>query len=226
MSDPNEWQLVFRGAESRLWFGSYNGINVVKKERFVKKYRILDLDLRLTRERIRAEVRAIRKIKDKSPQLGRSLPSILLVDNRNIIMTQIKDSINVCQHLSNNSVLNNSNQNEMINELLVSLGQIIAQIHSSGVIHGDLTTSNFLIKRNDTKQLIPIDFGLSSFSTSSEDRAVDLYVLERALISTHPNLNFEILLQSYAKHMDKSGTDILKKLEAVRLRGRKRIMIG
>jgi TP53 regulating kinase-like protein len=114
----------------------------------------------------------------------------------------------------------------MINELLVSLGQIIAQIHSSGVIHGDLTTSNFMIKLNDTKQLIPIDFGLSSFSTSSEDRAVDLYVLERALISTHPNLNFEILLQSYAKHMDKSGTDILKKLEAVRLRGRKRIMIG
>jgi TP53 regulating kinase-like protein len=224
MSDPNEWELVFRGAESRVWFGLYNGINVVKKERFVKKYRILDLDLRLTRERIRAEVRAIRKIKDKCPQLGRSLPSILFVDDRNIIMTQIKDSINVCQHLRNNSVQNKNNENQIINELLVSLGQIIAQIHSCGVIHGDLTTSNFLI--NDTKQLVPIDFGLSSFSTSSEDRAVDLYVLERALISTHPNLNFEILLQSYAKHMDKSGTDILKKLEAVRLRGRKRIMIG
>jgi len=219
MSDPNEWELVFRGAESRVWFGLYNGINVVKKERFIKKYRNLDLDLRLTRERIRAEVRAIRKIKDKCPKLGRSLPSILFVDDRNIIMTQIKDSINVCQHLRNKN-----NENQIINELLISLGQIIAQIHSCGVIHGDLTTSNFLI--NDTKQLVPIDFGLSSFSTSSEDRAVDLYVLERAIISTHPNLNFEILLQSYAKHMDKSGTDILKKLEAVRLRGRKRIMIG
>jgi len=32
-----------------------------------------------------------------------------------------------------------------------------------------------------------IDFGLSSNSTMIEDRAVDLYVLERAFISTHPN---------------------------------------
>jgi TP53 regulating kinase-like protein len=32
-----------------------------------------------------------------------------------------------------------------------------------------------------------IDFGLSSNSTSSEDKAVDLYVLERAFASTHPS---------------------------------------
>jgi TP53 regulating kinase-like protein len=32
-----------------------------------------------------------------------------------------------------------------------------------------------------------IDFGLSSNSQMVEDRAVDLYVLERAFISTHPN---------------------------------------
>lgn len=33
-----------------------------------------------------------------------------------------------------------------------------------------------------------IDFGLASVSSSVEDRAVDLYVLERAFISTHPAL--------------------------------------
>lgn len=32
-----------------------------------------------------------------------------------------------------------------------------------------------------------IDFGLSFYSSQPEDKAVDLYVLERALISTHPN---------------------------------------
>jgi TP53 regulating kinase-like protein len=31
-----------------------------------------------------------------------------------------------------------------------------------------------------------IDFGLAHQSTSVEDKAVDLYVLERALSSTHP----------------------------------------
>jgi len=32
-----------------------------------------------------------------------------------------------------------------------------------------------------------IDFGLASVSRLVEDKAVDLYVLERAFISTHPN---------------------------------------
>jgi len=32
-----------------------------------------------------------------------------------------------------------------------------------------------------------IDFGLSYSSTLPEDMAVDLYVLERAFLSTHPN---------------------------------------
>ena len=31
-----------------------------------------------------------------------------------------------------------------------------------------------------------IDFGLSMISTMIDDKAVDLYVLERAFISTHP----------------------------------------
>jgi len=54
-----------------------------------------------------------------------------------------------------------------------------------GVIHGDLTTSNMIYKDD---QIYLIDFGLSYVKTSIEDRAVDLYVLERAFISTHPQL--------------------------------------
>ena len=34
---------------------------------------------------------------------------------------------------------------------------------------------------------VMIDFGLSFQSHSIEDKAVDLYVLERAFLSTHPN---------------------------------------
>lgn len=33
-----------------------------------------------------------------------------------------------------------------------------------------------------------IDFGLASTSSSVEDKAVDMYVLERAFVSTHPDL--------------------------------------
>jgi len=38
----------------------------------------------------------------------------------------------------------------------------------------------------DIGQLYIIDFGLSSVSHKIEDKATDIYVLKRALISTHP----------------------------------------
>jgi hypothetical protein len=44
-----------------------------------------------------------------------------------------------------------------------------------------------------------IDFGLSNTSTWPEDKAVDLYVLERAFQSTHPSSEhlFSEILQTY-----------------------------
>lgn len=223
---PNEplWSLEFQGAEARVWSSVRDGVHVIKKERFVKKYRVTELDTRLTRKRIKAEVRAITKIKDKCPDLGSRMADILYVDNNSIVMTKIEDSINVCEYLQKTSDKPNGQSNEGL--LMESIGETIAQIHNCGVIHGDLTTSNFLIKNQDPKLLVPIDFGLSSFSTSAEDRAVDLYVLERALLSTHPNIDFNKVLQSYDKNIEKTKNDVLKRLEMVRQRGRKKLLIG
>jgi Kae1-associated kinase Bud32 len=53
------------------------------------------------------------------------------------------------------------------------------------VAHGDLTTSNLML-RDEESSLVIIDFGLSYVSKLHEDKAVDLYVLERAFSSTHP----------------------------------------
>ncbi|CCF40888.1 serine/threonine-protein kinase BUD32 [Colletotrichum higginsianum] len=72
-----------------------------------------------------------------------------------------------------------------------------------------------------------IDFGLASQSTSDEDRAVDLYVLERAFGSTHPRAEvyFRDVLDAY-RDSYKQAPVTLRKLEDVRMRGRKRSMIG
>lgn len=74
-----------------------------------------------------------------------------------------------------------------------------------------------------------------------EDRAVDLYVLERAFSSTHPVPllesgeegvpHFERVLEGYKRVMEaraKKGEwgRIEKRLEDVRGRGRKRSMVG
>ena len=47
--------------------------------------------------------------------------------------------------------------------------------------------------------LFLIDFGLSSYSHKIEDKAVDLYVLKRALISLHTNSDklFDLFLEKY-----------------------------
>ncbi len=116
-----------------------------------------------------------------------------------------------------------------------------------GIIHGDLTTSNLMLRtqkplmtngdgsetgHGETAKLLEgevvlIDFGLASQSTQDEDRAVDLYVLERAFGSTHPRAEslFGEVLKAYGESF-RGANVVLKRLEDVRMRGRKRSMLG
>ena len=123
------------------------------------------------------------------------------------------------------------------------VGAAVGGIHRVGVVHGDLTTSNMMLRpwssgasgaaAEDSVDalldgdIVVIDFGLASQSTSDEDRAVDLYVLERAFGSTHPRAEslFSEVLKGYQDAF-KQATPVLRKLEDVRMRGRKRSMIG
>ena len=79
---------------------------------------------------------------------------------------------------------------DKLTALAKMIGSTVAKMHASGLIHGDITTSNILVINSDTGDdvsLVMIDFGLSYQEGSPEDKGVDLYVLERALLSTHPN---------------------------------------
>ena len=66
------------------------------------------------------------------------------------------------------------------------IGTILAKIHNHSMVHGDPTTSNLLVREKDG-EIVMIDFGLGSQNASIDDKAVDLYVLERAMLATHPN---------------------------------------
>lgn len=131
--------------------------------------------------------------------------------------------------------------------LLQRMGAAVGNLHRVGIVHGDLTTSNLMLRsateasearteeaRTEKAKtaslegdIVIIDFGLASQSSSDEDRAVDLYVLERAFGSTHPRAEglFDEVIKAYAKTFKQSGS-VLRKLEDVRMRGRKRSMIG
>lgn len=75
--------------------------------------------------------------------------------------------------------------------ITTAIGKGIGLMHDCDVIHGDLTTSNIMVRRiNENDQynsVVFVDFGLGAMKATPEDKAVDLYVLERAFISTHPN---------------------------------------
>jgi len=82
---------------------------------------------------------------------------------------------------------------------------------------------NFLSKI----ELVLIDFGLAQTEVKrAEERAVDLYVLERAWISTHPT-TANCLARLWKIYFGKiNDITVEKKLKDVRQRGRKRSMLG
>jgi len=222
--DLTNYLMVKQGAEAKLYTGSFLGQEVVVKERFSKKYRHPALDTQLTRDRHRAEVRALAKCK----QIGVRVPTMYLADNitTTIVMENMTTSITARDFINNMLEEKNTAQ---LSKLAVLIGQTVAKMHASGLIHGDITTSNILVILDDISiNLVMIDFGLSFQEGVAEDKGVDLYVLERAFLSTHPNTEelFEEILEAYKNKAGKQAGEVVKKFEEIRLRGRKRTMVG
>ncbi|SJX60180.1 related to p53-related protein kinase [Sporisorium reilianum f. sp. reilianum] len=98
-------------------------------------------------------------------------------------------------------------------KLMKLIGKQLAIMHEADIIHGDLTTSNMMLRPAspdapatvdlERDEVVLIDFGLSSVSAFAEDKAVDLYVLERAFASTHPASEslYRAILDSYAEEV-------------------------
>ena len=146
--------MIFRGAEAIVEKIDWQGLSAVSKIRNKRSYRHPDLEKRLVKERLRSESRIIERLLSR----GISVPSIyeVNVDKSQIIMEFI-DGITLEKGL----------RTDNFEEYLVSSAKLLSQIHSSGIVHGDSTTSNFMI----LDKLYAIDFGLSSFDDDAESRA-------------------------------------------------------
>ncbi|XP_076604903.1 EKC/KEOPS complex subunit TP53RK [Chaetodon auriga] len=222
-----EAELLKQGAEARVYRAQFLGKPTIVKERFPKRYRHPSLDEKLTHRRTVQEVRSILRCR----RAGILAPVVYFVDYNShcIFLEEIMGSSTVRDHIASIQRANSCKEPEL-ERLAERVGQILAKMHDEDVIHGDLTTSNMLLRcgpENGESDLILIDFGLSYISALPEDKGVDLYVLEKAFLSTHPNTEalFEKLLKSYTASSKKSSA-VIKKLDEVRLRGRKRSMVG
>lgn len=152
------------------------------------------------------------------------------MENSSIYMEEIEDAQTVREYIQHVQANENSDTaNNILKPLGVKVGEILGIMHSNNIVHGDLTTSNMLLRGNPAGlDVVIIDFGLSHFENFAEEKGVDLYVLERAILSTHPNTEdfFQTILDSYKKYNLKSSVEVVAKLDEVRLRGRKRTMVG
>lgn len=217
-------EIFKQGAEGKLYLGDYNGNVCLVKERFVKNYRLAELDKTLTKQRIKAEQKTVKRCEDA----GILVPKLFNVDfnERKIYMEYFDKAITAKEFIIQVQKL--PEPQVKLDELTKRIGDVVGKFHANNIIHGDLTTSNILIDhKGDDYNLVMVDFGLSSYSTSHEDKGVDLYVLERALLSTHstlPNL-FESILKQY-RESNPTSAETVKRFEEVRARGRKRTMIG
>ena len=106
------------------------------------------------------------------------------------------------------------------------VGCAVARLHDASIVHGDLTTSNIMVRHADCGVVL-IDFGLANQNASAEDKAVDLYVLQRAFSSTHPESEplFAAVLEAY-KGQSRHAKATMQRYKAVEARGRKKLAFG
>ncbi|GAB6033079.1 TP53 regulating kinase [Chamberlinius hualienensis] len=217
----NDLTLIKQGAEAKIYLGSFCSRQSIIKERFSKKYRHPTLDEILSKDRTKSEARMLVRCR----MAGIKTPAVYFVDlnSNRLWLEYIKDSVTVKEYVEKSS-------EDSLNQLAETLGYILAKMHKCDVIHGDLTTSNILLcpPYNTVKCVTLIDFGLSHLDSSTEDKGVDLYVLKRAYISSHPTKAwvFDKILESYAINYQPHSKEIMKKYAEIELRGRKRSMVG
>ncbi|KAJ7151693.1 hypothetical protein C8R46DRAFT_1122831 [Mycena filopes] len=219
--------LISQGAEAKVYKAHLTSDQseppILLKYRFRKGYRHPTLDGSLTRSR---GVLGIEWIEGQS--VRRLLPGGAGEEDEDE-STDSEDEAEAIDLLKEYVI--------SVDVLMQLIGQEIAKMHLADVIHGDLTTSNMMLRHPSSfkprpsslpTELVLIDFGLSYHSGLVEDKAVDLYVLERAFSSTHPDSEplFASVLNAYQGRMGKEWATISRRLEEVRLRGRKRSMVG
>lgn len=200
-------KLLRRGAEAELYEAEFEGKKALLKKRVEKGYRCKELDSEIGVSRTNLEARLL----GKARSMGVNTPQVYSVDKgkREIVMEFVEGK-------RAKDVLNGSNFEKICDEI----GQGIAKMHAFDLVHGDLTTSNILIRG---KELFFIDFGLGKTSNKVEDKAVDLLVFKKTFGATHAGLmpkGWEKILAGYTRAMGTKGNSIVAHIAKIEKRAR------
>ena len=204
--------LIKKGAEASLYLEEWHGRRVVMKRRLPKKYRLPELDEAIKSQRTVREPQFLHMAKEA----GVPTPTIFMVDvaEATIIMEFVEGK-QVKQVLGEVSA-------EERSRLCRHIGRLIGRLHNSGIIHGDLTTSNMILTPHGN--MVFMDFGLSERSKELEARGVDLHLMKRALQSTHwryAEKCFNAVMEGYGETVGETeAKNVLEKILEIARRGR------
>ena len=200
--------LIKRGAEAELRRTEFLGRAAVEKFRVPKAYRLAALDDGLRRSRIRTEARLMAEARGAGVAVP-ILYDIDLVENK-IVMEFIEGP-------TAKDVLDKGGPAAM--EVARDIGRIAGRLHRAGIIHGDLTTSNMILR---DARIVMIDFSLGGKDDGAEARGVDLHLLKEALVSAHARATayYREVLRGYREVMGKTGNVVIAKVKEIESRGR------
>jgi len=193
-------ELLDNGAEAVVYLEEgHEGKKVLVKERVPKVYRHKEIDEMIRKERNRTEARLM----SEARRSGVSTPIIYDVEDFKLQMQYIEGV--PIKYL-------------ITPEISEKVGELVGKLHNSGIVHGDLTTSNLLLAG---ERLYLLDFGLAYFDKGLEARGVDVHVLFQTFESTHSA--HEALMEAFKKGYQRTFIEsegVLKRVEEIKKRAR------
>ncbi|MEN6593283.1 MAG: bifunctional N(6)-L-threonylcarbamoyladenine synthase/serine/threonine protein kinase [Methanobacterium sp.] len=200
--------MLEKGAEANIYPGEWMGRDVLLKERVSKSYRIEEIDHRLRKRRTKGEAKLLHLAKT----CGVTTPLVYDIDKENKTITM--------EYIPGKPVKDVFNESEIsqIKIICKKVGEKVARLHNCGMIHGDLTSSNLLLKDGE---IVFIDFGLGKISDLVEDKGTDLLVFKKALTGIHYDIAedcFQSILEGYQEADDYQ--EILEKIWDIEVRRR------
>lgn len=163
-------KLLKKGAEADIYLTTWDDSDAILKIRKPKKYRNESLDNRLCKQRTIRESQMLSFVKS----IGVSAPLVYFVNLEKFSITMQKIPGTPIHDLPNSQIISLSKK----------IGHLVGVMHKNGIMHGDLTTSNFLYH----DKIYVIDFGLSQKTIKPEDHAVDLRLIKEILNSAHAEI--------------------------------------
>lgn len=200
-------RLIKKGAEADIYLTTWNGRKSILKIRKRKEYRNEILDNRIRALRTIREAKMISEVKS----FGVNTPLVYFVDqNKFEIYLQFVPG-DLVRDLPS----------KMIIKICEKIGKILGTLHKNGIMHGDVTTSNFILM---SSQLTILDFGLAQRTEKIEDHAIDLRLFKEVLNSAHVsivNQAWSSFLRGYGKIVGTSRKEkVISQVSDIEKRGR------